>query len=126
MAYLEELPEQCPPAEAQDQAFGPAYRILPAAAPIVQHFHSYKMIGTPKPGGVDDCRYASCSLFTCMTAAKRIARLPKKRASSTHLATLMIPQGYGSSSINDKTSHVDFWPYSSFSVAGAVTKVEAI
>lgn len=126
MAYLEELPEQCPPATAKDQAFGPAYRILPAATAAVQHFHSYKMIGATKPLGVDDCRFASCSMFMSMTKAKKIARLPKKRATSTHLATVMIPQGCGTSDINEETSHVDFWPYSSFSVTTVVTKVEAI
>ncbi|WCJ61870.1 hypothetical protein [Agrobacterium tumefaciens] len=126
MAYLEELPDQCPPASAQDQAFGPAYRILPAANVTVAHFHSYQALGLPKPGGVDDCRYVSCSLFTCVTAAKKIARMPKKRATSTHLATVMIQQGDGSSDIKDNTTHVDFWPFSTFNVGNAVTQVEAL
>lgn len=126
MAYLEELPEQCPPATAQDQAFGPAYRILPAAGPAIEHFHSYHQLGLPKPGGVDDCRYMSCSMFTSAAQAKAIAKLPKKRATSTHLATIMVQVGFGASTINAITSHVDFWPYDTFDVTLAVTGVVAL
>lgn len=123
MAYLEDLPDQCPPASAQDQAFGPAYRILTAAAASVEHFYSYRLLGLPKPGGVDDCRYMSCSLFTRADQAKKIARLPKKRDACTHLATIVVPEGVGKASINKNTSHVDFWPYADFDVSSVVTEV---
>lgn len=123
MAYLEQLPDQCPPAAAQDQAFGPAYRILPAAVPAVQHFYSHRQLGLGKPPTVDDCRFASCSLFTCPDKARAIARLPKKRAVSTHLAELTVGQGAGASYINQTTKHVDFWMYANFNVVAAVTQV---
>lgn len=126
MTYLEDLPEQCPPAAAQDQAFGPAYRILPSHVVDIEHFYSYRRLGIPKPVGVDDCRYMSCSLFTCADKARAIARLPKKRATSTHLATLMVPQGAGVSAINDNTKHVDFWPYDTFNIHTAVSGVMAL
>ncbi|MNL46719.1 hypothetical protein D3C87_1694570 [compost metagenome] len=126
MAYLEELPDQCPPATAQDQAFGPAYRILTASAASVEHFYSYRTLGLPKPGGVDDCRYMSCSMFTRADQATKIARLPKKRSICTHLATVVIQEGFGRSSINTNTSHVDFWPYDTFDVTAAVTEVVAL
>lgn len=126
MAYLEDLPEQCPPAAAQDTAFGPAYRILPDGTATLQHFYSYQKLGLPKPGGVDDCRYMSCSLFTCIDKAKAVASMPKKRATSTHLATLNVPIGSGVASINAGTKHVDFWPYDTFDVTVAVTGVVAL
>lgn len=126
MRYLEELPEQCPPAEATNNALGPAFRILPSAQPAIEHFHSYKKLGLPKPDGVDDCRYVSCSLFTEESRARKIAGLPKKRAASTHLAKLMIPHGVGAALVNEKTKHVDFWMFDTFNVAAAVEEVVAL
>lgn len=123
MPYLEDLPEQCPPANAKDQQFGPAYRILPKAEPAIEHFYSYSKLGLTKPGGVDECRYRSCSMFTNILQARAIATLPKKRATSTHLAKVVVQAGFGTSWLNSKTDHVDFWPYDTFDVAAAVTEV---
>lgn len=68
----------------------------------------------------------SCSMFTSVAQAKAIAKLPKKRATSTHLATIMVEPGFGASTINAVTSHVDFWPYDTFDVTLAVTGVVAL
>lgn len=123
MTYMEDLPDQCPPAEAEDQPFGPAYRILPADQVELKHFYSHHKLGKPKPAGVDDCRYMSCSLFGSEEKARAIASLPKFRVTSTHLAEINVPSGVGSSLINEKTKHIDFWPFDPFDVTVAVTKV---
>ncbi|MBX5247859.1 MULTISPECIES: hypothetical protein [unclassified Rhizobium] len=126
MAYLEELPEQCPPDTASDAAFGPAYRIVPSPKPEIGHFYSYGLLGKPKPDGVDDCRYRACSLFTSEVNARKIARLPKMRATATHLAKVVLPSGMGAVVVNENTSHVDLWPYDTFDVELAVQDVIAL
>lgn len=124
MAYLEQLPDQCPPAQAQDQALGPAYRILPSDVPSPEHFYSHSRLGKTTPPGVDSCRFASCSLFTCADTARALAKkLPKMRATSTHLAEITIVAGAGSTYVNETTKHVDFWMYDNFDVVAAVAKV---
>ncbi|WP_309574387.1 hypothetical protein [Rhizobium sp. AP16] len=120
MAYLETLPDQCPPAEALDQAFGPAYRFVDSSAFCVEQYYSHQRLGLPKPSTVDDCHYSSCSLFISKEAAERIARMPKKRETITHLAELHIPIGSGRSKFG-KRQHVDFWMYDTFDVSTAIT-----
>jgi hypothetical protein len=126
MAFFEELPDQCPPATAADQAYGPAYRIMPDASPKIEHFWSHKLRGLNKPNGVDDCRFCSCSLFTDPMAARAVARLPKMRPHSTHIASVNIPTGAGVSMFGANSNHVDFWMYDTFDMVGAVADVVAL
>ncbi|OAP40403.1 hypothetical protein AU381_00330 [Sinorhizobium glycinis] len=122
MAYLEDLPDSCPPREAIDESFGPAYRMLPAAVPILEHFHSHRKLGRQKPHDVTECRFASCSLFMSLEKTKRIARMPKMRSKVTHIGVLNVPQGSGSWLENDR-EHVDFWMYDGFDPTGHIAEV---
>lgn len=126
MAYLEELPDRCPPDTASHDAFGPAYRIVPSAKPEIGHFYSHGLLGKPKPKDVDDCRYRACSLFTAEVNARKIAGLPKMRATATHLAKVLLPKGMGAVIVNKNTTHVDLWPYDTFDVDVAVQDVIAL
>lgn len=126
MSYLEDLPDSCPPQEATQAALSPAYRILPSSVPEIDHFYSHQKLGKTIPIGVDACRAASCSLFTCPTKARAIAALPKMRKIATHLASVSITEVTGVHIVNTTTKHVDLWPFSDLNLQTLVQTVEPL
>lgn len=127
MAYLEDLPLKCPPDDATKGELTPLYRLLPADQPKIEHFYSHHKRGGRLPSGLDLCRFASCSLFTCETTARAVvASSPKLRSKVTHVAAVKVDAADGVYLHNEKTKHVDLWPFSTFDVAKAVTGVKAL
>jgi len=124
MPYWEPLPEQCPPAEAEDIAIDIAYRVVFTNPPKQEQFASLKALGRDMPPGTDECRFASCSLWSCPTQVRKIAGLPKVRIQNPLIAELQIAQGSGTSITKNK--HIDFWIYDSFDPTLAVVKVEDV
>lgn len=127
MQFLEDLPDQCPPAEAVDSSFSMVYRIVYNNPVSVDDFLSRAAKGQPTPGGVSDCRNASCSLFSHLIKMRAQAKLPKFRGNGTpRIAYLNIQQGAGLAVENPKTQHIDFWGFKSFDPTSAVIKVEDV
>lgn len=126
MPYLEQLPQQCPPESAAAGSLDKAFRLLPDGAPKIEHFYSHQKLGRKLPDGLDSCRFSSCSLFSCESKARAVAALPKRRASFTHVASVKVDVHTGVYMINEKTKHIDLWPYSTFDVAAAVVGVKPL
>lgn len=127
MQFLETLPHQCPPAEAVDDAHDMVFRIVYNNPVIIDDFYSRAAKGQPTPGGVSDCRNASCSFSAHLIKLRDQAKLPKFRKYGTpRVAYVAIKQGLGLSIKNCKTEHIDFWGFSTFNPASAVVKVEDI
>lgn len=126
MVYLEELPLKCPPDDAVNGELDPVYRLLPADKPEIEHFYSHQKLGRGLPNGVDLCRFASCSLFSCETAARAVASIPKLRSKVTHIAAVKVDAADGVFLHNTKTKHVDLWPFSTFDVVKAVVGVKPL
>ena len=126
--YLEELPPSCPPPDAIDQPLEGAYRIVPTKNPLPKHFSSHAALDDrDKPPTVDDCLWASCSLFMSRERAIEIATLPKTRYVTPHLAKMNIVAGSGRSMLNKKSKHVNFWAYARFDPCGCVVgETEAV
>jgi hypothetical protein len=123
--YFEDLPDQCPPAEAVDAQLAAVWRVVPGAQPTVEDFHSHAKRGKRKPPTVADCAWASCSLFNSRTKAASIAaKLPKPRFEHAYLSELQIAQGSGRSLIEKE--HVHFWMYAGFDPMQAIIQTTPI
>jgi len=122
--FREELPDQCPPHEAVDVAYERLYRAVPADPPLNEHFDSHARLGKPKPDTVDDCRWASCSLFTHRRKATNVAKLPKLRPVCQFVAELRVDVGAGLSQL--RKQHVDFWFYKEFDPCTAVENCSGV
>lgn len=121
MEYWEQLPPQCPPATAADVALSGAFRIVFNNPPTKDDFKSKRALGHEMEPDGDECRFSSCSLFTCVRKVGNVAGLPKVRARNPFVASIDVPVGAGKSLTRKK--HVDFWMYSTFDPVGAVVDV---
>ena len=125
MEFLEELPELCPPAEAKESQYNPAFRVVQKNPPSLNCFDSQAKRNRPLLPEGDACKHASCSLFTDEVKIKNIAsRLPKPRFGGSLIATMNLPE-YAGKSIHKK-KHIDFWFYKNFNPVQAVVSVEEI
>lgn len=125
MVFLEELPDQCPPAKAQSASIEGAYRVVFAKPPTIKDFWSHSKLGKKRYGDVTECRWRSCSMFLTRDKALNIAsKLPKSRAAKPYLALVNLSPNDGMTLINDKTAHVDVWLTEQFSIDVAVIDTE--
>jgi hypothetical protein len=125
MGYWENLPQQCPPAEAQDVAIEVAYRVVYADPPQKDDFASHAKLGKKAPESVDPCAWASCSMCTRIDRMRNFAGLPKVRGKGpTFVAKLSIPAGSGMSL--KKGYHIDFWMFDTFDPVAATIEAEAV
>lgn len=124
--FWEELPSSCPPAEAIDSELGPVFRLVKASPPSNDCFASKAALGKQKPfkKSVDDCSWASCSMWAKKSAVEGILKLGHVRRQYTHVATMHFPEGAGKHLV--KGDHVDFWCYADFEIHNAINDVEAL
>lgn len=123
MGFWEELPLQCPPEDAQDVEIEVAYRVVFSNPVTKEHFRSHRYLGIPSSSG-DECRHASCSLWTSADRARQIAEFPKLKPRNPWIASMIIPKGSGLS--RAKRDHIDLWIYDDFDPLSAVIAVEPV
>ncbi len=125
MKFAENLPDACPPPEAKEMAFNPAYRIVKTESAESTCFISHNKLGKPLPISVDACRWSSCSFFTDIDQARNIvAKLPKPRGVAQKIAKMELPEKAGLSI--KKNNHVDLWFYEGFDPVTAVVDLEEV
>lgn len=123
LIYKEKLPTvNCPLPESTDQELIDVWRFLKKVEVTEESFASHAAEGKPLRNGVDECRWASCSLFQGEQLTASMWKTPffKKFAAR---ALLNIPVGSGKA-LKQSNGHVDFWAYSSFLFTSSVVKVE--
>lgn len=122
LIFKENLPDNCPLPDSIEQELTDVWRFLEKVDVTEECFSSYAAQGKPVRKGVDECRWASCSLFQGdqLTASMIKTQMYKRFAAR---ALLKIPEGSGRALKKD-SGHVDFWAYSSFSFTSAIEKVE--
>jgi hypothetical protein len=118
--YLEPLPEQCPPDDAEDKNYDEVWRTLPSIPPTDQHFYSKAKAGDALPPDLDPCRFASCSLYTSRVPASKMLKFPKFQGGT--VAKIRIPMKAGLS--KKKKQHVDFWAFRHFKFLDSILEVE--
>lgn len=120
--YGEVLPEQCPPAHANDNGYPQAFRLVANDPPVAADFRSKAAEGKACAKNVDPCQWASCSLFTAWPG--ELVKLGRIRRRYSHVATLSIQQGVGRSLA--ASGHVDYWRYANVDLSSFVTAVAEI
>jgi hypothetical protein len=100
------------------------FRLIPTAKPVADDFASSAALKTPKPYSVNDCRWASCSMFTTLKALKKKQSTFPKLRKLTFFVEMAIPSGAGKH-ISDR-EHVDFWMFADFDPIKAIKKVAAV
>jgi hypothetical protein len=123
VGYREKLPAACPPEAAHDMACNEAYRLLPSASALTDHFESLAAKGIPMPPGMDPCRWASCSLCCDMETVRKKRKLKNLRK-YTHVASMKIAVGSGMLLI--RGGHIDFWMYDTFDPISAIVRVTGL
>jgi hypothetical protein len=108
--YFESLPEECPPSGSEDADLGIVWRLIKGTKPCREDFLSHAALKKHKPGGVDDCQWASCSLFKTEQSARSKTKLASLKGMSP--VSVHIPEGAGRSMT--KGMHIDFWRYATF------------
>ena len=98
MEYAEALPANCPPDAAADIELKSVFRVVRKLQPVREDFLSHATLGRQKLPDMDDCRFASCSLFSCKDKARNLAkRLPKTQCETPHISELKVAAGSGRS-----------------------------
>jgi hypothetical protein len=97
-----------------------AYRLLPSAPALADHFESLAAKGKQMPPGMDPCRWASCSLCCNMKVVHKKRKL-KSLQKYTHVAKMKIAAGSGTLLIGG--GHIDFWMYDTFDPISAIVDV---
>ena len=117
------VPDQCPPADASNSALETVFRLVPIDAPTEETFMSLAALGEVRPATINatECEWASCSLRTDLAMLLKMKGLRRR---NPYVATLSIPEGSGRHTVGQST-HVNFWRYHDFSIAGAVVTVHA-
>lgn len=114
--YAEDLPNKCPPDDAEDKSWDALYRAVPDKHVSAEHFAS-KAANGEKPSPLDDpCRFSSCSMYTAPRPAEKMLQYPRYQNGS--VVKLKISVGSGMS--KKKKQHVDFWAFRNFDFLTAV------
>ena len=124
--FMENLPISCPPAAATEADIDGVYRVVTSKSPTIEDFTSHSALNVKRPEAVDPCRWAACSFYRSRSKAIEIAKLPKFRDSNPHLALLGLTLGSGKLLENKRTTHIDFWMYSTFNPIAAIIETEAL
>lgn len=119
--YAEDLPAECPPTNAHEDALEEVFRLIPQATASAADFASKQAMGEVCAPGSDSCSWASCSLYFDIRPLRKFKRLNKEKP---FVARLAIPQGVGRYIVNEKTGHIDFWRFSGNCLSGFVLAVE--
>lgn len=109
MIWYEQLPEQCPPMDAQPCG-GTYYRIANGNPVTEGDFYSQRKLHPNKVFtglGVDECIARSISLFADVKDAIRRQRLPKFRNAKIAVVTLQPQDGVMKKTFSD--SHYSWW-----------------
>ncbi|WP_186115466.1 hypothetical protein [Burkholderia gladioli] len=122
--YRENLPQQCPPGYAVVPNNFDVYRAIQAQQPTLQDFDSQARLGTVNLEGRDDvftCRAFSCSVFSNISGARKLTKLPKFRGYK-FIAHLRLDPTSGVVH-NSSGYHYDWWISAACNVLGCVIGV---
>ena len=107
--------------DSKEQDLNDVWRFLDSLDVTEDCFASHAAQGKPVRSGVDECRWASCSLFEGDQLTASMMKTPFYKRFAAR-AQLEIPAGSGR--LRQNGGHIDFWAYSGFSFTSAVQRVE--
>lgn len=113
MEWAEELPNQCPPAEAVPPDNAAYYRYVQAMPLTEGEFHSHRMLFPLKPFNASECIARSLSVFSNPENIKNLAKLPSFRGKK--LVEMILPPESGLIIRSGNTeNHYSWWRVKDF------------
>ncbi|TXM96737.1 hypothetical protein FV242_33180 [Methylobacterium sp. WL64] len=127
--FAEQLPANCPPADAAKTSKRQLLRLGRKDPPTPQCFESYSAKGRTCDDDTDPCEHASCSTFIHYENddfAQALSRLPSFKKFYKYLHFMNIDEKTGIMKINQYTGHVDLWIFSTFDPVSSVGSTRRI
>lgn len=118
MSFREELPADCPPAEAEEIASArEVFRVVRALPPNDRDFDSQR---SEKPDrdfpGVSECLARGISVFAKRSDCDRVLKLSHMR--NRKICRVRLDAGAGKIQQTFQPSHHTWWPLASFDILG--------
>ena len=114
--FRDELPEGCPPKEAEEIVQETiCYRLVHNEPPTDDDFMSQRTREPNRDFGVSECRARGLSVFMQASDAMRVAQRSRNLRGAT-LAQLTLNQGAGYIKQTGNRSHYTWWPYQAFDI----------
>ena len=117
MNFREELPPDCPPADAEEIASArEVFRLVRSMPPAPADFDSQRR---EKPGwkfGVPECLARGVSVFSDSSDCERVMKLPHMRGRK--ICRVRLDSGAGKIKKTFDHSHHTWWPFASFDILG--------
>jgi prenyltransferase beta subunit len=88
------------------------FRLLKTSPVKQADFHSHKKLGLVAPASVDECRWASCSVYDDLDRVQNMQRLPRFKKHK-YVARLTLGRNAGRVT-KGANGHYDWWIYNSF------------
>ena len=112
MEWAEDLPSQCPPAEATPPENATYYRYVASIPLSEDDFHSQRKLLPLKPFGVDECIAHAVSVFSNPEKIKSLSKLPNLRGKK--LVEIVLPPDSGVVIRSGKEHHYSWWRVKGF------------
>jgi hypothetical protein len=115
--YREELPEECPPADAIEIQDGTVlFRLVRSNPPTNVDFDSWRALNPEKPcpNGLCECRARAVSVHDDAEASAKLRKLPKFRRYM--IAKLSLEEGAGKIKETGGKAHYAWWPFADFNI----------
>jgi len=119
MEWFEELPTSCPPSGTID-CEGTYYRVSHGNPAESSDFFSQRLLAPEKQfkgEGIDECIVRAVSIFSELSDAKNLLRLPKFK--NANIAELHLLEQDGRMKKTFRKSHYSWWRSKSFNVNNA-------
>ena len=114
--YREELPDDCPPENAEEIISETiCYRLVNNDPPTDGDFRSQRTLEPNRDFGVSECRARGLSIFMQAADAARVAQRGRN-LQGAKLAQVTLKQGAGYIKQTGSRSHHTWWPYKAFDV----------
>jgi len=122
--FREDLPAQCPPAHAASPNDLEVFRLMRTEQATIAAFDSQVKLGTIDVDGHAPefrCRASSCSVFSDISGARKLKKLPKFR-NYNFIAHLTLDESAGLVH-NSSGYHWDWWIFADCDILACVTEV---
>jgi len=115
MSYREELPEDCPPAAAEEIAAArDVFRLVRNSPPTLEDFRSQRAEKPDATFQVTECQARGLSVFAERRDSEKALKLPTLRGRL--ICRLRLETGAGRIQQTGRPSHHTWWPLAAFDI----------
>ncbi|WP_417826463.1 hypothetical protein [Thalassospira povalilytica] len=127
--FIEDLPDNCPPDDAQNPEEQYVLRLVSGTDITSEDFFSHAKLGKERPENCCSCKWSSCSVFALPKGNHRTIahmKLPKLRDRKFAAKLKVFPQSGLVKESKSKNGHLDFWMFSTFNPIDHIEAVVAL